>query len=69
MDFGSNYVLERVLFGLKCVLHWVRVSWCRPSRVIQNPAEQPPRGLPLYERGSPYCAAVTVSIINGLNLL
>ena len=42
MDFGSNSVLERAVFGLKCVLHRVRVSQCRPSRVIQNPAEQPP---------------------------
>ncbi len=42
MDFGTNSVLERVAFGLKCVLHRVRVSQCRPSRVIQNPAEQPP---------------------------
>ena len=44
MDFGSNSVLERVVFGLKCVLHRVRVSQCRPSRVIQNPTEQPPPG-------------------------
>ena len=43
MDFGANSVLERVAFGSKCVLHRVRVSQCRPSRVIQNPAEQPPR--------------------------
>ncbi len=42
MDFGKNSALERVEFGSKCVLHRVRVSQCRPSRVIQNPAEQPP---------------------------
>ncbi len=42
MDFGTNSELERVAFGSKCVLHRVRVSQCRPSRVIQNSAEQPP---------------------------
>ncbi len=49
MDFGSNSVLERVGFGLKCVLHiGVRVPWCCHSRVIQNPAERtpPPWGYP-----------------------
>ncbi len=44
MYFGSNSVLERVVFGLKCVLHRVRVSECRPSRVIQNLAEHIPPG-------------------------
>ncbi len=44
MDFGSNFVLdlERVVFGLKCVLHRVRVLECRPSRAIQNLDKQPP---------------------------
>ena len=42
MDFGSNSVLERVAFDLKCVLHRVRVSQCRPSRVVQNPTGRPP---------------------------
>ncbi len=50
MNFGTNSVLERVVFGLKCVLHRVRVSQCRPSRVIQNPVEQPPPGL-YYAKG------------------
>ena len=31
--------------GLKKLLHRVRVSQCRPSRVIQNPAKRPPQGL------------------------
>ena len=44
MDFGSNSVLERVAFGLKCVLHRVGMSQCCPSRVIKNTAEQPPPG-------------------------
>ncbi len=44
MDFGSNSVLERVAFGLKCVLYRVRVLKCRPSRIIQNLAERPPGG-------------------------
>ena len=42
MDFGANSVLERVAFGSKFLLYRVRVSQCRPSRVIKNPAEQPP---------------------------
>ncbi len=35
-----------IVFGLKCVLHRVRVSRCHPSRAIQNPAEQLPGPLP-----------------------
>ncbi len=35
--------VKRVSFGLKRVLQRIRVSRCPPSRVIQNPAEQPPR--------------------------
>ncbi len=59
MDFGSNSVLERVGFGLKCVQHRVRVSQCRPSRVIQNPAERPPP--------SGFCLwAVSVTLVSTL---
>ncbi len=47
LDFGSNSVLERVAFGLKYVLHRVRVSQCRPSGVVQNPAGRLPREMPL----------------------
>ena len=35
MDFGSNSVLEMEVFGLKWVLHRVRVPQCRPSRLYK----------------------------------
>ena len=66
MDFGSNSVLESVAFGLKCVLHRVRVSKCLPSRVIQNPAEQPPPQVflspPVLMHGGLLCIAFCLSV-------
>ncbi len=46
-------VLKRVAFGLKCVLHRVRVSQCRPSMqgyAKSGRATPPPPGNALFAR-------------------